>query len=86
MIEARLGCVAAVVDGQIYVIGGMGGRRKVEAYDPAKTPGQGRPTCRVLTALASASVVDGLIYVIGGSRERFGSQQVRLRVGIRSGR
>jgi N-acetylneuraminic acid mutarotase len=71
MPTARYNHCSAVVNGKIYVIGGIGKNNKnlfrVEEYDPAaKTwmrkadiPGEGR-------ALASASVVGDKIYVISG--------------------
>lgn len=59
----------SVVDGKIYAIGGAGGLRKVEEYDPATdtwTKKADMPTGRVFVA---TSVVDGKIYAIGGDAD-----------------
>ncbi len=56
----------SVVDGKIYAMGGAGGERKVEEYDPATntwTTKADMPTGRVFFG---ASAVDGKIYAIGG--------------------
>jgi N-acetylneuraminic acid mutarotase len=70
MPTGRLGASSSVVDGQIYVIGGLGAPGAsgvVEVYDPQtdswtiKSP---MPTAR---GLLTTSVVDGKIYAIGGN-------------------
>ncbi|MFC1604600.1 kelch repeat-containing protein [Planctomycetota bacterium] len=66
MPTARWNLTTSVVDGKIYAIGGVGGFKKVEEYDPATdtwTEKADMPTGRVFLA---SSVVDGKIYVIGG--------------------
>ncbi len=66
MPTARYGSSTCVVDGKIYAIGGVGGLKKVEEYNPATdtwTKKADMPTGR--TFLAS-STVDGKIYAIGG--------------------
>ncbi len=66
MPTARWAPATCVVDGKIYAIGGIGGPKKVEEYDPATdtwTKKADMPTGR---AFLGASVVDGKIYAIGG--------------------
>ena len=68
---ARGGLGAAVVDGRIYAIGGLGARfpieGAVEAYHPERdvwTPRAFLPTPRVLFGVCS---LGGMIYAIGGA-------------------
>jgi N-acetylneuraminic acid mutarotase len=66
MPTARWLLSASVVDGRIYVIGGAGGKTKVEEYDPATdtwTQKADLPTGRLFL---STAVVNGRIYAIGG--------------------
>jgi N-acetylneuraminic acid mutarotase len=73
MPTARVGLVAAKVNGIIYAIGGSdgGALQKVEAYDPntntmvAWTPRAPLPAARQLPN--GAAVINGKIYVPGGS-------------------
>ena len=67
MPTARRSLSANVVDGKIYVIGGVGGGSKVDVYDPGTdtwTQKADMPTKRYYLCTA---VVDGLIYAIGGN-------------------
>jgi N-acetylneuraminic acid mutarotase len=68
MPTARNFLAATAVDGIIYAIGGGGGPKKVEAYDPKTdtwvTNKADMPTGRGTHA---ACTVDGIIYVIGGT-------------------
>ncbi|MBW7990555.1 MAG: hypothetical protein FVQ84_11140 [Planctomycetes bacterium] len=66
MPTARWDLSTSVVDGKIYAIGGLGGLKKVEEYNPATdtwTEKADMPTGRIWLA---ASAVDGKIYAIGG--------------------
>jgi N-acetylneuraminic acid mutarotase len=66
MPTARSWLSTSVVDGKIYAIGGVGGLKKVEEYDPATdiwTEKADMPTGRVFYA---SSAVDGKIFAIGG--------------------
>ncbi|MBW7989121.1 MAG: hypothetical protein FVQ84_03770 [Planctomycetes bacterium] len=66
MPTARWNLSTSVVDGKIYAIGGLGGLKKVEEYNPATdtwTEKADMPTGRMWLA---ASAVDGKIYAIGG--------------------
>jgi N-acetylneuraminic acid mutarotase len=56
-----------VVDGKIYVIGGIGGKTKVEEYDPATDTWRQKADLPAGGYLLSTSVVNGKIYAIGGS-------------------
>ena len=61
---ARGTCVAAAVDGKVYVVGSF---KDVQSYDPATdtwTTKSPMPTARSDMA---AAVVDGKIYIIGGT-------------------
>jgi N-acetylneuraminic acid mutarotase len=66
MPTARTWLSTSVVDGKIYAVGGKGGSKKLEEYDPATDTWMVKadmPTGRVML---STSVVDGKIYAIGG--------------------
>jgi N-acetylneuraminic acid mutarotase len=78
MTKARLGAASAVVDGKIYVIGGMAGQRKVEAYDPATDTWTEKAELGGPTVISSASVVNGKIYVIGGNPAWNGAPLARV--------
>ena len=73
MLTPRLQLATAVVNGQIYAIGGLNGgpQSAMEVYDPEKdiwTKKADMPTARGGIA---ASTVDGKIYVFGGHRIAF---------------
>jgi N-acetylneuraminic acid mutarotase len=65
MAEAQYSPVAVVVDGKVYV---MGGKKKVEAYDPVTDTWSEKAGMPVGRAMSSASVVNGKIYVVGGAK------------------
>jgi N-acetylneuraminic acid mutarotase len=72
MPTARWNLSTSVVDGKIYAIGGLGGLKKVEEYNPATdtwTEKADMPTGRIWLA---ASAVDGKIYAIGGRTTWYG--------------
>jgi len=72
MLTSRLGHGTAVVDGQIYVVGGYdfgGGIVDVDRYDPATDTWETVSTMPVVRAGPVVASVDGLIYVIGGFDE-----------------
>jgi N-acetylneuraminic acid mutarotase len=74
MPTARWVLSTAVVDGKIYVIGGIGGPTKVEEYDPVTdtwTEKADIPTGRVFH---TSSAVNGKIYTIGGSTAWLGGR------------
>ena len=63
-----------VVDGKIYIIGGVAGNREewrldiVDVYDPATDTWAKAKSMNHARSSASVSVVDGKIYVMGGNR------------------
>ncbi|MHC4797991.1 MAG: Kelch repeat-containing protein [Planctomycetota bacterium] len=67
MPTARSCLSASTVDGKIYAIGGHGGRRNVEEYDPATDTWTKKANMPTWRQWLSASVVNGKIYVIGGT-------------------
>ena len=76
MPTSRLGNGPAVVDGQLYVLGGFnygGGIVDVDRYDPATDTWETVSTMPVVRAGPVVASVDGLIYVIGGFDETFTS-------------
>jgi len=69
MPTARNELAAAVVDGKIYVIGGVSAGDKVEIYDPVTdtwSTAAPMPTKRIAMG---ATAVNGKIYVVGGCAE-----------------
>jgi N-acetylneuraminic acid mutarotase len=70
---ARSMAAASVVDGKIYVIGGViggvggSGVSTVEVYDPATDTWTKKSDMRTARKCLSTSVVNGKIYAIGGS-------------------
>ena len=66
MPTARSILSASTVDGKIYAIGGHGGRRVVEEYDPATDAWTTKAFLPTWRQWLSTSVVDGKIYAIGG--------------------
>lgn len=69
MAEARFGAAAAVVDGEVFVMGGrIGSRdlRSVEAYDVAKDAWRGIASMPSARSGAAAVALDGAVYVVGG--------------------
>lgn len=70
MPTARTGLVVAMVNGELYAIGGFNGSgylNKVEAYDPATNSWTTKTAMPSRRAEAAAAVVNGKIYVIGGT-------------------
>lgn len=68
---ARLGLATAVVDGQIYAIGGYAqadapGLQVVESYDPAADTWTSRKPMPTGRRWLAAAVVNGAVYAIGG--------------------
>lgn len=77
--EARGFCATAVVDNQIYVIGGFNDVTKeaiasMIRYDPITQSWETMADLPVPLARASAGVLDGKIYVTGGHRFDSGSE------------
>jgi uncharacterized repeat protein (TIGR01451 family) len=69
----RAFAAAALFNGQIYVIGGEPGLRRVERYDPATDRWSSAPALHQGRAGAGAVTgPDGVLYVIGGSGPRGG--------------
>jgi N-acetylneuraminic acid mutarotase len=68
MPETRFAPAVAIVDGMIYVVGGHGGPKMVEAYDPATDNWTERASVPNSRLWSRASVVDGKIYVVGGAK------------------
>jgi N-acetylneuraminic acid mutarotase len=66
MPTARSVLSASTVDGKIYAIGGHGGRRVVEEYDPVIDAWTAKAFLPTWRQWLSTSVVDGKIYAIGG--------------------
>ena len=66
MPTARSFFSASTVDGKIYAIGGHGGRRNVEEYDPATDTWTTKTFLPTWRQWLSTSVVDGKVYAIGG--------------------
>ena len=74
MPTGRRNMSAVVVDGNVYVIGGTGGNRVLEAYNPATdtwTTKADMPTGRILL---SSSTVNGKIYAMGGTTSLLGGR------------
>jgi N-acetylneuraminic acid mutarotase len=69
MPTARSWSSTSVVDGKIYAIGGIGGVRKVEEYDPATDTWTDKADMPTGRTTLSTSVVDGKIYAIGGQTQ-----------------
>src|SRR6266566_1567001 len=66
MPSARTEVAVAEVDGKIYVVGGFGGERELEIYDPAVDRwSRGAPIPRALHH-AGAVGLNGKLYLIGG--------------------
>jgi N-acetylneuraminic acid mutarotase len=63
----RFAVAAAVVDGKVYVMGGLGGGSEVLVYGPATDTWAEKASMLQAMVYASASVVDGKIYVMGGA-------------------
>ena len=63
----RVGHTASVVDGKIYVIGGLGTLTRVDMYDPATDSWTAKADMPTGRQWLSSSVVDGKIYAIGGA-------------------
>ena len=63
----RLGHTASVVDGKIYVIGGLGTLTRVDMYDPETDSWTAKADMPTGRQWLSSSVVDGKIYAIGGA-------------------
>jgi N-acetylneuraminic acid mutarotase len=57
----------AVVDGQIYIMGGLGKTKKMEAYDPSTDTWSAKASTLRPRARSSASSVNGKIYAMGGN-------------------
>ena len=73
MIEARHGFAAGVIDGKLYVAGGIGSnspRETAEVFDPTANQGAGAwsalPPMPSARAYANGVVLNGKLYVIGG--------------------
>lgn len=66
MPTARRALAACAVNGKIYAIGGVGGLKKTEEYDPATNTWSTKADMPKGRAYFGASVVDGKIYAIGG--------------------
>ncbi len=66
MPTARWNLSTSVVDGKIYAIGGLGGLKKVEEYNPATDTWTEKADIPTGRTMLSTSVVDGKIYAIGG--------------------
>jgi hypothetical protein len=74
MPSARLGHGTAVVNGQLYVLGGFnygGGIVGVDRYDPATDAWETVSTMPVVRSGPVVASVDGLVYAIGGFDETF---------------
>jgi len=83
--RARCDFSASVVNGKIYVIGGVSGRglnrpalATVEVYDPATDTWTRKHDMPEATCWHSASAVDGKIYVIGGGARWSGTQPIQV--------
>jgi len=63
----RFGSITAVVDGKIYVMGGMGGETLVEVYDPSTDTWTQKASMLRKRIFSGAGVVNGKVYVIGGN-------------------
>jgi N-acetylneuraminic acid mutarotase len=66
MPRAKYVLSSSVVDGKVYAIGGAGGNRAVEAYDPATDIWTSKANMPVAREAGTSSVVNGKIYAIGG--------------------
>jgi N-acetylneuraminic acid mutarotase len=70
MPTARQEVTAAALDGQVWVIGGLGDFAQpvdtVEVYDPVRFKWASRPPLPIALHHAAAAVVDGRLFVIGG--------------------
>ena len=66
MPSARTEVAVAEVSGKIYVVGGFGGERELEIYDPQSDRwSRGAPVARALHHAAAVGL-GGKLYVIGG--------------------
>ncbi len=66
MPTARWGLSTSLVDGKIYAIGGLGGSKKVEEYNPATDTWTEKADMLTGRTWLAASAVDGKIFAIGG--------------------
>ncbi|MEZ5325709.1 MAG: hypothetical protein R3F19_11680 [Verrucomicrobiales bacterium] len=67
MPTARHSHCTCVIDGKVYTVGGYGGLRKLEVYDPASDTWTKKADMATSRAWFGVGVVDGKIYAIGGS-------------------
>jgi N-acetylneuraminic acid mutarotase len=65
--SGRFGFVTAMVNGNVYVMGGIGGPTTVHVYEPATDTWTQKASMLHETVFSSASAVNGRIYVIGGN-------------------
>ncbi len=66
MPRAKYVLSSSVVDGKVYAIGGAGGNRAVEAYEPATDIWTSKANMPVAREAGTSSVVNGKIYAMGG--------------------
>jgi N-acetylneuraminic acid mutarotase len=80
MPTARWKHAASVVDGKIYVFGGVGGSEKVEMYDPETDTWAQKSDIPTPRNFLATSVVDGKIYVMGGNQDLWGDPLATVEV------
>src|SRR5437764_13642946 len=74
MSTGREGPAAGVINGVLYVAGGVGsggvgGIAAVEAYDPATSTWTTKAPMPTARGAAAAGVINGVLYVVGGTTD-----------------